>query len=554
MPKDLLAPQNLPRDLLEGSAAPERRGLPPGGEDTLAILRRVWEGSAPGRVIRGARALAEDPGGTVAGAARELDKDVRAVAEGATFGFADEIAAGASAALGHGTYEENLAAEQARDQVIAPSRRVAGNVAGAVATLPLLPLKGAGMLRAAGEGAALSGLAGAGFAKPGERLKGAATGATIGAAIPPALQGMARVAAPTVSKAVQTVRDMGVTPTVGQIFPKTVGRIEQGLASVPILGGAMRGARQRAVEQFNIGAVNHVLNFAGMTLPKGTAPGAEAIKKSYQMISRGYDDVLPKMQGRLDRRFVSDVQRIAAEVDLNLTDDVARLFRKQVDRIVKVAGDAKGVLPGQKAKRIMSDLAGRSRNLVGDSDSMRRDLGFLLDDLRQSFSDMLKRGSSPDLAAQLGRLDKAYAGQKHLFVAAAKPGEEAGMFTPAQLQAASRQLDKSLDKRRTAMGEAFMQDVADAGRQVLGPTLPDSGTPERLASMALLAGGPAYIDPLAALGGAGLASLYTRPGQSALARLATRQTGPVGRGVATTLRSLSVPAGVGSAVAAAQNE
>ena len=538
----------------EPTAARESASGASPGEDTIAILRRVWEGSTPAKMARGAQAWMEDPAGTAKGVARELDTDVRTLAEGATFGFADEIAAAGSAALGQGTYEENLAAEQARDAAIEPGRRIAGNVAGAVASLPLLPLKGAGMLRAAGEGAALSGVAGAGFAKPGERLKGAATGATIGAVIPPALQGAARVAAPTVTKAVQTMRDMGVTPTAGQLFPKTVGRVEQSVASVPILGGAIRGGRLRAVEQFNIGAINHALSPIRKTLPKGTEAGYGAVKEAAKVISQGYDDVLGKIDARPDQRFANDLGRIAQFARTELDDNLRNYFGQQLKKYASLDRMKGGVMPGKEAKQIISSLSGQARKFQKDPDPFRQNLGYAFEDLSKAFSDMVKRSGTPDQAAQLTALDKAFARQLRIERATAMRGAKEGIFSPAQLANSARAMDTSLRRKRSAYGEALMQDMAEAGEQVLGPTVPDSGTPERLASMALLAGGPAYIDPLAMLGGAGLASLYTRPGQSTLAGLAAREAGPVGRGVAATLRELSVPAGVGSAVAAAQEK
>ena len=120
------------------------------------------------------------------------DDVVRSVAEGATFGFSQEGAA----ALQPGDYESNLAAQEARDDKISPWVRIPGNIAGAVgATVAAAPvavplgLTRLGVLASrlpqtlkfAGLGAAEAALFGAGSAKPGERLQGAATNAPIGA-------------------------------------------------------------------------------------------------------------------------------------------------------------------------------------------------------------------------------------------------------------------------------------------------------------------------------------------------------------------------------------
>ena len=68
------------------------------------------------------------------GMARRADDLVRGAAEGMTLGFADEIAAAADTMSGLGagqTYEENLAAQRARDVQSDPAVRLMGNIAGA---------------------------------------------------------------------------------------------------------------------------------------------------------------------------------------------------------------------------------------------------------------------------------------------------------------------------------------------------------------------------------------------------------------------------------------
>lgn len=121
-----------------------------------------------------------------------IDDAVRSLASGATFGFADEIAAKGNELIGRGTYDENLASEKARDAQISPWMKIPGEIAGAVgsslATAPVTaPLAAAtglsklpALVRAAGVGAGAGGLFGAGEAEPGGRMVGAATGAAIG--------------------------------------------------------------------------------------------------------------------------------------------------------------------------------------------------------------------------------------------------------------------------------------------------------------------------------------------------------------------------------------
>jgi hypothetical protein len=164
-----------------------------------------------------------------------LDSIGRALASGATLNFADELAAGGDALLGHlagrgsqapdiGTrYSENLAAERARDKdfstnnpVASGAANVVGGVAATIAAAPVaralagsravapiistgnrllapLPEWGADIARYATGGAILGGGGGFGEGEGGvsNRLTsagtGAATGAVVGAVLPPAV-------------------------------------------------------------------------------------------------------------------------------------------------------------------------------------------------------------------------------------------------------------------------------------------------------------------------------------------------------------------------------
>jgi hypothetical protein len=127
-----------------------------------------------------------------------IDDAVRSIANGVTFGYADELAAKGNALLGSGTYEQNVAKERARNEQIPAAIAIPGEIAGAVgatvAAAPIAAVAGATRLGAAASrlpqfakfgalGAAEGALAGSGNAVEGERLGGAATGAAIGAPV-----------------------------------------------------------------------------------------------------------------------------------------------------------------------------------------------------------------------------------------------------------------------------------------------------------------------------------------------------------------------------------
>src|SRR3990167_3457430 len=77
------------------------------------------------------------------------DMMARTVASGATFGLADEAAAGMNTLTGGKPYSENLAAERARDASIPPAVRMTGELAGGALTGMGLGRQGVTMLNAA---------------------------------------------------------------------------------------------------------------------------------------------------------------------------------------------------------------------------------------------------------------------------------------------------------------------------------------------------------------------------------------------------------------------
>lgn len=137
-------------------------------------------------------------GGDVQQFGQNIDNMARATASGATFGLADEFAAGMNTMTGLGqgeNYTQNLEAERATDASIPLSQRLAGELLGMGMTGGLAsgagltmmnmarPTVGGMALRGAGEGAAYGGLYGFGSGEGQEdRLQRAAFGGLTGAA------------------------------------------------------------------------------------------------------------------------------------------------------------------------------------------------------------------------------------------------------------------------------------------------------------------------------------------------------------------------------------
>jgi len=165
----------------EGEWAPAKTAVNPQTQEKLAFDGSQWQPMAAPRKS----------------ALGYIDDAVRALASGATFGWADKLAARGNELLGSGTYEQNLARERARTAQIPTAIGLPAEIAGAVgSTIAAAPLAaplaatraGAALSRLpaaarfAGLGAAQGALVGAGQAER-DPLQGAGQGALVGGLI-----------------------------------------------------------------------------------------------------------------------------------------------------------------------------------------------------------------------------------------------------------------------------------------------------------------------------------------------------------------------------------
>jgi hypothetical protein len=167
---------------------------------------------------------------------KTLDDAVRSIARGATFGWADEIAAAMNTATSGGSYEENLAKEKARTEDVSAAVRIPGEIGGAVlGTVAAAPARGAAMAatglskvpalaRAVVGGATGGALYGSEEAGPGNRVSGAVEGAGVGAVGGAAVHGAVRTVQHVFSPVNRAIADIERAFTQGDI---TLGEAQQ---------------------------------------------------------------------------------------------------------------------------------------------------------------------------------------------------------------------------------------------------------------------------------------------------------------------------------------
>jgi hypothetical protein len=439
----------------------------------------------------------------------------RAIAQGLTLNWADELeAALRTGSISNQDYQQlvgQLRAQQGqfrKDQPITGgTAEFAGGMALPAAAVMRPITKGAGIATDVAIGSSLGGISGAGTAERPEDVAGQALiGSLLGGGASGALSGLGRLAAPNIRPEAAALREQGVSLTPGSAFGGRIQQIEQSAESLPIVGGIVSGARQKQFEQFNVAAYNKVLSNID---PKLKVPQGLTGRDAYQFVEKAiqdkYNDVVPDLTIVYVPRVQTGLQSIKNRYSKgNLSETDKNQFMTYVNGL-ESDFRANGVYSGQKVQAIKQDLAELSRTYSSGTGSSKI-LGNAFKDLEGFYMNTL-RNQNPKYSTDLKKADSAFRDFVRVQTAMAKTRGEEGVFTPAQLESAVRQSDKSARKGAFARGVAPMQELAGRGTSILGQKVPDSGTASRGMTGALLTGGASYVDPLAG----GLTALMTAP-------------------------------------------
>lgn len=348
--------------------------------------------------------------------------------------------------------------------------------------------------------------------------------ATIGAAVGPVAEGVGSVAARVARPSAEAtaLHNEGVRLTTGQLlggYAKSAEDIAQGL---PIIGGGIRGARQRATESMNVAMGNRVLAPIGQSLPRGTRPGREMVQEVERRVGRFYDDVLSRVQFRQDPQFGRDFARIRQAVQ-QLPNPEIESFNRVVMNEIRGRMDANGRLTGEAFKAAESELSTLANRLRASTSYGDRQLSRQLVNVRDALRNGLVR-SNPQHGPRLQQANRAWEHFSRLRDASGAPTATGGVFNPNQLRGAVR----ANDKRGYKLGRATDQDLSDAATAVMGEGRGLSALERILLNVGTLGAGAVYA-PQALVGLAGGAAAYSQPGQYLLRQLAAPSTPTVQR-------------------------
>jgi len=399
----------------------------------------------------------------------------------------------------------------------------AGQIGGGMLTGGAL-MKGAGMLPSFAranpyiQGAAIGGASGAltptetgasGMEALQELPQKVGVGALGGAGGTAIGRGVANVVAPKLNEAAQKLIGEGVNLTPGQMMGGALRKIEDKLTSVPLLGELIDYSRTKGIEEFNKAAYKRALQSIDGKVPSETGrAGVEAVKNQ---ISSAYNTLLPKMTFVPDQPLFDSLTKLPKTV-VGLPKAEGKMVADNVKEIIQKYTPENGLISGNSFKAIEEDIG----KLASAYSGARGTDAFVGDAYKQALG-QIRQGlarSNPQYAEELGNINTAFANYARLRKAGSMANTQE-MITPSQLAAAVKASDESAGKGATATGKALMQDLSDAGVQVLPSKIPDSGTAGRSALVSALLGaggaGSYQAFPTVTALGAGMAGAAAAP-------------------------------------------
>jgi hypothetical protein len=300
----------------------------------------------------------------------------------------------------------------------------------------------------------------------------------------------------------QTLREAGVKPTVGQTIGGVAKAIED--KAVGVAPGA-RDAQNRVGEQWQNGVINTAMEPLGVKV-QGT--GVEAIEQAQKALDDAYDaarDLLPELEIK-GTTLAQDMAEQLGETAGSVGPDVMSPIKNTYKDLIKpiLGKDKISSSDLQKLESKLNDRIAKASS-KGNMD--------LVVEYRQFLQILREQAAkqSPEYAAQVNKANKAYSMFADVEIAAGRAGGDAGTFTPAQLQSAVKQ--GTSRRARARGGDGPIADLAKAGNSQLSPVTGNSGTVERGAQTAAAVGGYA-VDPLFAGGMLGSMLGSTRAGQA----------------------------------------
>lgn len=396
----------------------------------------------------------------------------RAAGQGLTLGFGDEMEAAVRSAFGDKSYSEII--KEVRSDIdsfrdTAPLAAYGAEILGSMIT------GGVGTARAIGTTAGREAIKRAGIAGgvegglygvgSGESVEGRIAGGIAGAGLGAGTAGLAQRYMPALQEGAKSMLSRGYPLTAGQAYGGKIGSIEQKI-STPFLQESIQEARRRPQQMFVRETIDEALKPIGVKVPEGFT-GETAVDFAEDAIQEAYSKVVPKAKFDAavpDTKIKSIVQK--AVDDGRFSPEDAKEFNKE---LADVYGSFKrnGKMTGELFKESESEMSAMIRSMRNTG---QRRQAKVMRDIQASLRDEFAK-QNPDLP-DLQAANKAYRNMRPIVKLSDAKVATGGEFTPTALVRAET-------KGRPRTSPEVLR--AREARDILGQTVPDSGTAGRMA-------------------------------------------------------------------------
>lgn len=429
---------------------------------------------------------------------RQVDNFVRMAANGATFGYADKLAA----AMGSGNYDDNIKRERAQTKqadrdlgMMALPAEIGGGIAAALAT-------GGGSLVARGgtlgakaglgalEGAGYGALNAAGHTDDGNYAKnmaeGAAVGAALGGAIPVATKGIAKAVSPladrmqSLSKGERANRDLaraeGIDMTAGmEAGLPNLKRAESVASQVP-LGQVFGGGMENSLADFR----RAVAKRFGMNTDD-LSP--DNLNRIYDTMQNEYKSLAGRNTLRdPNAEFLNDLLGLHQRAARDLEAAPGEVIKRRVENLYnQFTNEFGGAMPGESYQALRAGL----RNDIKMAERTNPQQATILKDLKKSLDNMMERSVSPSDLKAWQDLNNRYNHFKIVQRSMGAGDAATGNLSPLRF---ARQVERESGKENFSRGKGNYADLALMADD-LYRGVPDSGTAGREFMTQILSGG-----------------------------------------------------------------
>lgn len=266
------------------------------------------------------------------------------------------------------------------------------------------------------------------------------------------------------AQAVQTLTDNGVYLTSGQRAGGLAQTVENLAQRAPILGTAIRGARNRGQESLNRAVGNRALDSIGEGIPANIPAGGETVSYVSGRLGQEFDraaDMVPEISATPElREGVARVVAQASDLPEAGRQQLAGILESRLTRLDRP-------LTGTQYRDVEREIGTLAAQYGASPDPAQQQMGIILSGVGEELRTHLGR-VNPEAGEILRNASDGWADFVRMRQASVASGGRP--FSPGQLSTAVRTQDSSVAHGAVGRGEARMQDLSRAASTVM----PDS--------------------------------------------------------------------------------